>query len=97
MRLFKERTLLSQRGRAEGEGYKATSPTPQKHTLFNLSKGYCSGNEPQKDREAHTARASQVREGHESDTSSLDMSVAVNVGLGALGPFFIRGEVSNPF
>lgn len=48
-------------------------------------------------------RVSQVREEHESHTSFLDMSVAVNIGLGGplcsggdLGPFLIRGEVPNP-
>lgn len=51
----------------------------------------------------HYPRGSQVREGHESHTSFLDMSVAVNIGRGPLcsggdlGPFLIRGEVPNPF
>lgn len=51
--LLKRAILLSPRSRAEGAGYKATSPILQGHTLSILSMGHGSEDDPQRGKEAY--------------------------------------------
>lgn len=99
---LKRAILLSQRGRAEGEGCKAAFPIPQEYIFSIFPTGHGSGDDLRTGKEAvprvlRLGRDIKVTQFLRHVSGCKHRAGGPLCSRGDLGPFLIRGKVPNPF